>query len=58
MGASDRIGKRLQGWQSSGAWASPADDTNAEYLLDDHIRVRMSESREGLSVIEGLVARP
>ena len=50
----DRIGKRIQGWQSYGAWANPADDANAEYLLDDHIRVRMSESREGLSVIEGL----
>jgi len=23
----DRIGKRIQGWQSFGAWANPADDT-------------------------------
>ncbi len=50
----DRIGRRIQGWQSYGAWANPAEGVNGVYLVDDQIRIQTSESRDGFSVVAGI----
>jgi hypothetical protein len=34
------IGRAIQGWQGYGAWAYPAGGVEADYLLDDDVRIR------------------
>lgn len=50
------IGKAIPGWQSYGTWASPEEGEDAEYFLDDKIRVQTGrmEAEEGLPAVQGL----
>lgn len=50
----ERIGNPLVGWRPYGAWSSPTEDTQSEYLLDDALRLRLGQST--LSVHEGIDA--
>jgi hypothetical protein len=50
----ERIGKSIQGWQSYGAWAHPAEGVNGEYLLDDKIRIHTGKKEAAAGGIEAL----
>jgi len=36
----EKIGRRITGWRSYGAWAHPAGGVAEKYLLDDNLRIR------------------
>jgi hypothetical protein len=50
------IGKSVRGWQAYGPWAYRPEGPNAEYLLDDGIRVRTGrqEHADGLQPVQGI----
>ena len=52
----ERIGKPLQGWSSFGTWSYPTTTASDEYLLDDHVRIRVGGQRResGLSAVAGI----
>ena len=51
-----KIGKSVAGWRPYGAWATPTEGVDAEYLLDDHLRVETGrqENGTGLSAAAGI----
>jgi hypothetical protein len=52
----EKIGKPLTGWRAYGAWAYPAEGVDAEYLVDDQLRVvtQKVEDGEGLAAAAGI----
>lgn len=40
-----RVGRALMGWQPYGSWSSCAEDVDAEYLLDERLRLDLGERR-------------
>jgi hypothetical protein len=52
----NRVGRALSGWWPYEAWANPAEDVTAEYLLDDRALIRTGKRAdgEGLSGLEGI----
>jgi hypothetical protein len=51
-----RIGKALQGWHSYGPWAYPPEGAEAEYLVDETLRIHTGrrEDGQGLGALEGI----
>lgn len=53
-----QIGKAVQGWQPYGAWAYPQEGNNAEFLLDEKLRLYNgqsgAESGEGVTVLTAI----
>lgn len=53
-----QIGKAVQGWQPYGAWAYPQEGNNAEFLLDEKLRIYNgksgAESGEGATVLTAI----
>jgi hypothetical protein len=41
-----KVGRALSGWQPYGPWSNSAEDIDAEYLLDEHLRLRLGEYRD------------
>ncbi|MCP2091998.1 UNVERIFIED_ORG: hypothetical protein J2Y81_008104 [Paraburkholderia sediminicola] len=58
----ERIGKPLVGWRAYGAWSSPAEDVQSEYLLDDALRLHLGQStlavHEGIDALRDALAQP
>ncbi|HEY5236809.1 MAG TPA: hypothetical protein VIJ62_00390 [Rhizomicrobium sp.] len=60
------IGRTIPGWEPYGAWANPNEGMDAEYLLDEGIRVRQRPAisdgdfatAAGLAKIREILARP
>ena len=52
----EKIGQAIQGWQSYGAWAYPSEGEDAEYILDDAVRIQTGrkEDGNGLNTAAGL----
>lgn len=46
-----QIGKAVQGWQPYGAWAYPQEGSNAEFLVDEKLRIYNGKS--GTESVEG-----
>lgn len=42
----EKIGRSITGWRAYGAWCGGAEDENAEYLLDDKLRLRLGVHRD------------
>jgi hypothetical protein len=42
----ERIGRALVGWHPYGPWSGAAEDVDAEYLLDDKLRLQFSTRRD------------
>jgi hypothetical protein len=52
-----QIGKAVQGWQSYGAWAYPQEGSNAEFLLDEKLRIyneKSAESGDGVNILAAI----
>jgi hypothetical protein len=51
-----KIGKSISGWRPYGAWANPAEDEKAPYLLDDKLRIYTGKKAKAgvLPAAEGL----
>ena len=52
-----RIGKSIAGWRPFGAWAAPAENADAGYLLDDQLRVetgKQEDASNGLDALAGI----
>jgi hypothetical protein len=47
-----KIGKPLKGWRPYGLWAYGEDDPQAEYLVDDRVRVFVPGAGEGSCVTD------
>lgn len=45
-----KVGQPLKGWRPYGSWAYGEDDPEAEYLVDDRVRVFMPSAEEGSSI--------
>lgn len=41
----ERVGRTLVGWRPYGPWSGAAEGTNAEYLLDDKLRLHLGRHR-------------
>lgn len=41
----ERVGRSLVGWRPYGAWSSTAEGVDAEYLIDDKLRLHLSSQR-------------
>ncbi|SDD40684.1 hypothetical protein [Paraburkholderia lycopersici] len=58
----ERIGKPLVGWRPYGAWSSPTEDIQAEYLLDETLRLHLGQStlavHEGIDALRDELAQP
>lgn len=56
------IGKPLVGWRPYGAWSSPTEDDQSEYLLDDTLRLHLGQStlavHEGIDALRDELAQP
>lgn len=39
----ERVGRALAGWRPYGAWSGAAEDAEAEYLLDDKLRLQLGK---------------
>jgi hypothetical protein len=52
----EKIDKAIPGWRAYGAWAYPAEGADAEYLVDDHLRVLTGEKNyaDGLGAVAGI----
>jgi hypothetical protein len=52
----ERIGRALVGWRPYGAWTGATEDVEAEYLLDDKLRLHLSNLRDApaLPVIDAI----
>ncbi len=50
----ERIGKAITGWSSYSPRAYAPDGVDAEYLLDESLRIRTSSSPSGSSVLQGI----
>lgn len=48
------IGQPLYGWLGYGAWAYQESDVNAEYLIDDRVRVRLPNASERVDIADAL----
>lgn len=42
----EKIGRSMIGWRAYGAWCGGAEDENAEYLLDDKLRLHLGKHRD------------
>jgi hypothetical protein len=42
-----KIGKPITGWRPFGAWVSSMESAEAEYLLDDQLRVETGKEEDG-----------
>lgn len=42
----ERIGRAFAGWHPYGAWGGAVEDTDAEYLLDDKLRLHLGRHRD------------
>lgn len=42
----EKVGRALVGWRPYGPWSSPADGTEAEYLLDDELHLDFGRRRD------------
>jgi hypothetical protein len=51
-----RVGRALPGWRPYEAWANPAEDVSAEYLLDEKALIHTGKRQdgEGLSALNGI----
>ena len=49
-----KIGQRLKGWRPYGPWAYGEDDPEAEYLIDDRVRVFVPGAGEGSCITEAI----
>lgn len=49
-----RIGQPLKGWRPYGPWAHGEDDPEAEYLVDDRVRVFAPSAEEGSCVTDAI----
>jgi hypothetical protein len=53
-----QIGKAVQGWQPYGAWAYPQEGSNAEFLVDEKLRIYNgksgAESSEGTTLLAAI----
>jgi hypothetical protein len=47
-------GKPLAGWRPYGPWAYQEHDTNAEYLIDDRVKVFVPDAEEGCDVLTAI----
>lgn len=58
----ERIGRPLVGWRAYGAWSSPTEDVQSEYLLDDALRLHLGQStlavHEGIDALRDALAQP
>ena len=45
------LGRPIEGWRSYGPWAYLETDIEAEYLIDDRVKVFMPDSDEGIDVL-------
>jgi hypothetical protein len=43
----EKVGRAFVGWRPYGAWSGIAEDVNAEYLLDDKLRLHLGRRRDG-----------
>lgn len=52
----EKIGKSIPGWRPYGPWAYPPEGIDANYLLDDQLRVQTgkAEDDEGLGALKGI----
>lgn len=42
----ERVGRALTGWRPYGSWSGKAEGINAEYLLDDKLRLHLGKHRD------------
>lgn len=51
-----KIGKTITGWRPYGAWSTPKENVDEEYLIDDHLRVETGRQQDGagLSAATGI----
>ena len=42
----ERVGRALVGWRPYGPWSGAAEDVDAEYLLDDKLRLHLARHRD------------
>jgi len=58
----ERIGKPLVGWRPYGAWSSPTEDIQSEYLVDGTLRLHLGQStlsiHEGIDALRDELAQP
>jgi len=40
----ERIGRRFQGWSAYGDWSASTESADAQYLIDEHVRLRSARS--------------
>ncbi|MGV1803833.1 hypothetical protein ACQZ6A_18365 [Agrobacterium vitis] len=50
----DAIGEPIKGWQPYGPWAYSEHDVNAEYIVDDRVRVFVPDKREGKTIEQSI----
>jgi hypothetical protein len=52
----EKIGKSIPGWRPYGPWAYPPEGVDAEYLLDDRLRVQTGKAEDdgGLAALKGI----
>ena len=51
----ERIGRAVPGWTSYGSWAAANESPDAEYLLDDELRIHGPDERgKNVSALEGI----
>ncbi|MBW4523217.1 MAG: hypothetical protein KME16_26555 [Scytolyngbya sp. HA4215-MV1] len=49
-----KVGQPLKGWQPYGPWAYGEDQLEAEYLIDDRVRVFVPSAEEGCSITDAI----
>lgn len=54
--ARSKAGRHIAGWQSFGSWASPQEAPDAEFIVDDAVRIRRPiDHDDGLTATTGIV---
>ncbi|AYM61265.1 hypothetical protein G6L68_01780 [Agrobacterium fabrum] len=50
----DTVGSTIQGWKPYGPWAYRENDVNAQYLIDDRVKVFAPNSDDGSNALEAI----